>query len=183
MRNMIKTILAVVTFSIATSAHAACPTLLLKNQFGEQSNNCVIGGTASPSTPVSAHTIQSNLSGSSAVPSANSVASVSAALAPTQVLTGFSAGAGTVVGTDTVIGALQKIVGNDQNLPVISNLLTGYSASGGTVASSDSILGAMQKVGGNIAAHQANSTAPDVATLVTDFNALLAKLQAAHLMQ
>lgn len=32
------------------------------------------------------------------------------------------------------------------------------------------------------AAHQANSTAPDVATLVTDFNALLAKLQAAGLM-
>lgn len=32
------------------------------------------------------------------------------------------------------------------------------------------------------AAHQANSAAVDVATLVTDFNALLAKLQAAGLM-
>jgi hypothetical protein len=33
-----------------------------------------------------------------------------------------------------------------------------------------------------VAAHQANSVAADVATLVTDFNALLAKLQAAGLM-
>lgn len=32
------------------------------------------------------------------------------------------------------------------------------------------------------AAAQANSTAPDVATLVTDFNALLAKLRTAGLM-
>lgn len=32
------------------------------------------------------------------------------------------------------------------------------------------------------AAHQANSTAADVATLVSDFNALLAKLIAAGLM-
>lgn len=32
------------------------------------------------------------------------------------------------------------------------------------------------------AAHQANSAAADIATMVTDFNALLAKLQAAGLM-
>jgi hypothetical protein len=34
-----------------------------------------------------------------------------------------------------------------------------------------------------VAATQANSTAADVATLVTDFNALLAKLKAAGLMK
>ena len=34
----------------------------------------------------------------------------------------------------------------------------------------------------NVAAHQANSVAADVATIVSDFNALLAKLQAAGLM-
>ncbi|KWH03694.1 hypothetical protein WT58_23970 [Burkholderia territorii] len=32
------------------------------------------------------------------------------------------------------------------------------------------------------AATQANSTAPDIATMVTDFNALLAKLKAAGIM-
>lgn len=40
----------------------------------------------------------------------------------------------------------------------------------------------LQKSQAGQAAHQADSAAADVATLVTDFNALLAKLQAAGLM-
>lgn len=40
----------------------------------------------------------------------------------------------------------------------------------------------MQNLTGEVVAHQANSTATDVAGLVADFNALLAKLQAAGIM-
>lgn len=61
-------------------------------------------------------------------------------------------------------------------------LLTGFSAAPGTLSASDNVLQGLQKLAGNVAAHQANSTAVDVAGLVVDFNALLAKLQTAHLM-
>lgn len=43
-------------------------------------------------------------------------------------------------------------------------------------------LGAIASGDVPVAAHQANSAAADIATMVTDFNALLAKLQAAGLM-
>lgn len=65
------------------------------------------------------------------------------------LLTGFSAGAGTVAASDTVLQAFNKLAGNTQNLTVIGNLLTAFSAGAGTVSSSDSILGALQKVVGN----------------------------------
>lgn len=47
-------------------------------------------------------------------------------------------------------------------------------AAGGAVPATTAVAGVMKQT-----AHQANSVAADVPTLVTDFNALLAKLQAA----
>lgn len=142
-----KSILLVMLTIFCTNLFAtAPPTLIFKNQFGEQTNANILGGTfTSGNSPIAANTILSNLTGSSATPVGNTYSAVSVKLLPTQLLTGFTSGGGVVAGTDTVIQGLQKLAGN-------------------------------------VAAHQANSTAPDVATLVTDFNALLAKLQAAHLM-
>lgn len=120
--------------------------LVLKNKYGEESSNTVMpGSTYAGITPIAANTIPANLTGSSAVPTPATYAAVGAKLPPTMLLTGFTAGAGTVGAGDTVIAAIQKLAGNK-------------------------------------AAHQANSTASDVAGLVVDFNALLAKLQAANLM-
>ena len=148
MRNGIFTLIFALVLSVFTEAAFATvpPTLTLQNQFGETSINHVMGGSFIDNNQVAANSILSNLTGSSALPVANTYSAVSAKLLPTMLLTGYSAGGGTCAGTDTVIQCLQKL-------------------------------------GGNVAAHQANSTAVDVAGLVTDFNALLAKLQAAHLMQ
>jgi len=70
-----------------------------------------------------------------------------------KVLTGFSAGAGTVAGTDTILQAVNKLAGNTQNLTVINNVLTGYSAgtqgSVTALAATDSILQGIQKLDGN----------------------------------
>lgn len=140
-----KMMLTFLVLFTAFQAHAVNPTLIFKNQFGEQTNATIIGGTFN-GVAVASHTIMSNISGSSAGPIGNTYSAVSAVLLPTMLLTGFTAGAGTVLATDTVIQGLQKLAGN-------------------------------------VAAHQINSTASDVAGLVVDFNALLAKLQAAHLMQ
>lgn len=164
-----------------TAAWAVQPTFLFKNQFGEQTNAKVIGGTFIGNS-IAANSIPSNLTGSAALPVANTYAAVSAKLTPAMLCTGFVSGAGTVAATDTVLQAIQKLSGNSQNLPVISNLLSGFSAGAGVCSAADSIKVCMQKLAGNVAAHQANSSAADVAALVVDFNALLAKLQAANLM-
>jgi hypothetical protein len=170
------------TFGLAERVQAA-PLLVFKNQFGEQTNGTIVDGGNFIGSKMAANSISSNLTGASAYPLANSYALVSAKLLPTMLLTGFSSGAGTCAGTDTVLQCIQKISGNTQNRTVISNVLTGFTAGAGTLSSSDTILGGLQKLAGNVAAHQADSTASDVAGLVVDFNALLAKLQAAHLMQ
>lgn len=70
--------------------------------------------------------------------------------------------------------------------------MTGFSVgANSTVLSSDTVLGAVGKLQGQInalktadtpMAHQANSVAATVGALVTDFNALLAKLQASGFM-
>jgi hypothetical protein len=211
-----------ISFSIGTLAYSTYPTLILKNQFGEQSNNTVLGGNlvGLSGTQISANTIVSNITGSTALPIANSYSAVSSKMLPTMLLTGWTPGAGTVAGTDTVIAGLQKIDGNTQSKAVIANVLTGFtsgagtisasdtvlqgiqklsgdlqnktvltnvltglSAGTGTISSADTVLSAFNKVAGNVAAHQNDSTATDVAGLVSDFNALLSKLQAAHLMQ
>lgn len=125
-------------------------------------------------------------------------------------ITGFVSGAGTVGATDTILQAFNKVSGNLQNRAVIANLLTGYVSGAGTVAATDTILQAVNKLNGNQvlskatadaalpaagftsaaikalasfkASHQADSVAADVAAMVVDFNALLAKLQAAGFM-
>jgi hypothetical protein len=167
---------------LTLDAFATLPTLIFKNQFGEQTNATILGGTGSLSSAIAANSVLSNLTGSSAAPVANTYAAVSAKLTPAMLLTGFSSGAGTVAGTDTVLQGFNKLSGNTQNLPVISNVLTGFTAGAGSCSASDSIKACLQKLAGNVAAHQANSAASDVAGLVVDFNALLAKLQAANLM-
>lgn len=133
-------------FIFCNIAEATVQKLILTNQYGETSVNTIGSASTYVTGPVAANTIVSNLTSSSTNPIGNTYSAVSAKLLPTQLLTGYSAGAGVCSATDTVIACLQKL-------------------------------------GGNVAAHQADSTASDVAGLVADFNALLAKLQAAHLMQ
>lgn len=59
-------------------------------------------------------------------------------------LTGFSAGAGTVAATDTVLQAFNKLAGNTQNRAVTANLLTGLAAGANTpIAAGDTILVAL----------------------------------------
>lgn len=76
-------------------------------------------------------------------------AAIPAATITGKALTGFSAGAGTVSATDTILQGFNKLAGNTQNLPVISNVLTGYTSAPGTISASDSILSAIQKLNGN----------------------------------
>ena len=83
---------------------------------------------------------------------------------------------------------------SDAGAPVEAGDLTTLDMTGftvgpdSTVLSSDTLLEAIGKLQGQIdglptpAAHQADSVAATVGALVTDFNALLAKLQAAGLM-
>jgi hypothetical protein len=68
-------------------------------------------------------------------------------LAISQVLTGYTSGAGTVASTDTILQAIQKLNGNDAL--AISQVLTGYTSGAGTVSASDTILQAIQKLNGN----------------------------------
>ncbi len=114
------------------------------------------------------------------------------------VIVGYVSGAGSISAADTILQAINKLNGNqvlskataDAALPsasftaaaVTGKALTGFSAGAGTLSASDTILEGFNKLAGNVAAHQADSVAGDVAALVADFNALLAKLQAAHLM-
>lgn len=85
------------------------PQLVLKNDHGEVSNNAILAGSNFIGSKISANTIPSNLTGSSAYPAANTYAAVSAKLTPAMLLTGYAAGVGTVSGTDTVLQAIQKI--------------------------------------------------------------------------
>lgn len=151
--------------------------LVMKNQFGEESINRVL--------PVG---------GVNMVPLGGDLVLISAAGVPTSGGSGTGvnvAGKGSLyVNISTGLGYQQQglisapswVLIESGNSSVIAATLTGLSAASGVLSASDSILQGFNKLAGNVAAHQANSTAPDVATLVTDFNALLAKLQAAHMM-
>jgi hypothetical protein len=95
-------------------------------------------------------------------------ASFTDAAVTSKLITGFSASAGAVVATDSILVALNKIDGNvagtvavaNAALPsasftdsaVTSKLITGFSSSAGAVAATDSILVALNKLDGNIAA-------------------------------
>lgn len=141
--------LAITLLLNPTAAQAVVPpTLILKNQYGEESTNYVLGGTCS--LPASAtHTILSNLTGGTATAIANTYADVSAVLLPTQLLTGFVSGAGTISASDTTLAAIQKLSGDVQNKTVLTNVLTAFSSGAGAVTSADTVLGAFQKVVGN----------------------------------
>ena len=89
-------------------------------------------------------------------------------------LTSFVAEAGTVSATDSILQALQKIVGNIATLTTssitegsnlyftnartIASVLTGFSAGAGTVAATDSLLQAIQKIVGNLTNKLDNSS-------------------------
>lgn len=86
--------------------------LVLVNQYGEKSINQVTTGSDFVGSAVSANTIVSNITGSSAKPVGNTYAAVSAKLTPAMFLTGYVSGAGTVAASDTVLEAIQKLNGN-----------------------------------------------------------------------
>lgn len=69
---------------------------------------------------------------------------------------------------------------DELNHPVHTN--TGIVSSASAKAKARTNLGAISQGDVPVAANQAASVAADVATLVTDFNALLTKLKAAGLM-
>lgn len=82
----------------------------------------------------------------------------------------------------------QKVIRNDGGVQVVEVLsggsasvawgdITGKPATFTPVTATTSVVGGVKQ-----AATQANSSATDVAGLVTDFNALLAKLKAAGIM-
>ena len=127
------------------------PNLILVNEFGEQSNNLVLGGDADLTTPIAAGTVLANITGGSAIPTGVTYAALSAVLLPTMLLTGFTSGAGTLIATDTVLQAIQKLSGNTQNLAVINNVLTGYVVGAdAAVAATDTVMQAIAKLQGQI---------------------------------
>lgn len=155
MKNFKVVITLLLALCVSSTAFATLPTLILKNQYGEQSNNTVIGGTCS--LPASnANTIISNLTSGTATPIANTYAAVSAKLLPTQLLTGFVSGAGAVAATDTVLQGIQKVAGNTQNkalLSFLSNASAGGSASEVYVVtgllSTDTVIAVSQSIKGS----------------------------------
>lgn len=101
---MKKIFLGLVALSLLVSqvSFATLPTLILKNQFGEQSNNVVLGGTCSlPAS--SAHTVLSNLTSGSATALANTYSDVSTALSATMSPLVLASPA--ITGTPTVAGS------------------------------------------------------------------------------
>jgi len=77
------------------------------------------------------------------------------------LLTGFSASAGAVAATDTILVGFNKVVANVALRAL--NLLTGYTSGAGAVAATDTVLQGIQKLNGNIALK-----APSVLTDVTN---------------
>ncbi len=141
------------------------PELVLLNQFGEESINKVISSSGGevPASEVADQTIIANISGDTDFPSAVSLADISEVLEPTQLLTGYVSGAGTVADTDNVFEAVQKLNGNqvlskataDAALPsasftsaaVTAKVLTGLaSGANSTILSTDTILVALAKL-------------------------------------
>lgn len=155
MKNL-RVVLALLSLlCVSSSAFAVLPTLILKNQFGEQSNNTILGGSGSVTGTCVANTVVSNITGSTAAPLCNTYAAVSAKLTPAMLLTGFVSGAGTVAATDTVLQAFNKLAGNTQNkaiLSFLSNVSAGGSANEVYVVtgllSTDTVIAVSQSIKG-----------------------------------
>ena len=93
------------------------PTLYLENQFGEVSENAVIGGDF-VSSSIAANTVLANITGSAAAPAAVTYAALSAKLTPAMLLTGLAVGANsTILAADTVLQALEKLQAQIDALP------------------------------------------------------------------
>jgi len=75
------------------------------------------------------------------------------------LLTGFSASAGAVAATDSILIGFNKVVANVALRAL--NLITGYISGAGVIAATDTVLQAIQKLDGNIALKQ---TTMNVAT-------------------
>jgi hypothetical protein len=153
--KFLKRLMLIAALALPAVAVATYPTLILKNQFGEQSNNVILGGSGSVTGVFSANTIASNLTGSTAAALGNTYAAVSAKLVPTMLLTGFTSGAGTVAGTDTVLQGIQKLAGNTQNKAFHTYTSAAGAGGGATEAftvtglvSTDTILSVTQKTPG-----------------------------------
>ncbi len=108
------------------------------------------------------HAAAQTMSGDATI-AVNGTLTVANASVIAKVLTAYSAGAGTVTSSDSILTAIQKVDANSSNATVIARLLTGYSAGAGTVAATDSILSAIQKVDGN------SSNATVIARTLTSF--------------
>lgn len=81
---------------------SAPPTIFLENQFGEKSENFIIGGDNTVATvPIADGTVLSNLSGGSALADANTVQDVSNALPAKTGVTAISANATANAATQT----------------------------------------------------------------------------------
>lgn len=105
--------LVLITASAAQALPTFTPTLLLVNQQGEKTPyGLVYPGTTFIGGKIAANSVMSNITGSIAYPVANTYAAVSAKLTPAMLLTGFSAAAGAVSATDTVLIGFNKVVGN-----------------------------------------------------------------------
>lgn len=176
-RRPMKLSVALIAMLLSTPLFAAAPSkLVLKNQFGEESINVNVGAVV----PISASGNLLILNGATAPVDGTTGDNIAAkgslyiakdtgalyynsgiitapvwtaigAGTTSTLLTGFSSGAGTVSGADTVLQGFNKLVGNTQNLAVINNLLTGLSVSAGVVASTDTVLQGFNKVGGSVA--------------------------------
>ena len=111
--------------------------LVLINQYGEESINYVGEGTDVPfAGPIGDQEVLANISGDAAAPVGVAIED----LPPAMLLTGFSAGAGTVSATDSVGSAIEKLAGNSQNRAVTANLLTGLAAgTNSTILDTDTV--------------------------------------------
>jgi hypothetical protein len=137
-------------------------------------------GNANTATLASTVTTNANLTGE--VTSTGNSTIVPNATVIGKVLTGLSPGAGVVASTDTILQAINKLIGNDAtnanltgevtstgnattvtNASVISKVLTGFASGSGTVAVTDTILQAINKLDGNIAT-KANNSSPALVT-------------------
>jgi len=70
------------------------------------------------------------------------------------LLTGFSASAGAVAATDSILIGFNKVVANVALRAL--NLITGYISGAGVIAATDTVLQAIQKIDGNIALRALN---------------------------
>jgi hypothetical protein len=87
------------------------------------------------------------------------------AAAITAPLEGFSASAGTVGATDSILAAFNKLVANVALKA--TNLLTGFVSGAGTVAATDTVLQAINKLDGNVALKADASTVSVTYTTIT----------------